>query len=576
MRQAMVDALLWADLADGKGAEKQQKAYQELEWRRCLADPVYWMERYGRLWDKETGRIVPWDLWPVQKDLVRTWYRHESSVAVKARQLGITVLSAHYALWEVIFKDAAKWLLISASEDKAKDIIDRVQATKDNLPQWMVERALSRAISVDGTVKRKDRSDALMRISYGLSEMKVVTSTSQSIKGAAANFILDEFTEHSEQERKWRMLLPALDGGAMAIIIANGEGEDTFYHVYQQAKVGVNKFKPYFFWWADDPRRLDGATVVNKKGGKTAASWFSRENLMKAWGEGRVEAPWYEEMKRQYLLSNPEQDEYAFKQQFPSTEEEAFYISGNSRFGLALMNQYMQRIHADSKRHRTCNLEREDAKYVFRDHMKGGWRVYEEPIPGCTYVLGVDSSGGQQTGDYATIQVLKEVLGSTVRGEQVAVYQAKIEPAHLAYEVEKAGRHYNDAFVVVEVNFHGGTVRDKLKDGYWNLYMRKRFDMFSDDNTDSIGWWADSSSKAKVVDQLAEWLHGEWLILHDSPTVTEMARYEIKDNGRSTGAPKGQNDDLVSALYLAVEGIVDRNTSVSYEPITHFMFGRAK
>jgi hypothetical protein len=177
----------------------------------------------------------------------------------------------------------------------------------------------------------------------------------------------------------------------------------------------------------------------------------------------------------------------------------------------------------------------------------------------------VDPSGGTQTSDFATMQVGHLVHAELV--EQVATYQARIEPAHFAYEVEKVARWYNEAFIVVEANNHGGTVIDRLKEGYYNLYMRKaKVQKFANSDSDNIGFWADSSSKPKAVDQLAEWLYGDRLILNDIETLKELANYEIKDNG-STEAKSGMTDDLVSALYLMVEGAVDlASFHISTEP----------
>ena len=119
MKDALIEALTWDDLANGRGNKRQVDAYRELEWRRCAKDAVYFIEKYAHLYNKEDGSIIRPDLWPVQRQLIREWQNHQSTIAVKARQLGITTFTAHYALWEVIFKDAAKWSLISSTEAKA-------------------------------------------------------------------------------------------------------------------------------------------------------------------------------------------------------------------------------------------------------------------------------------------------------------------------------------------------------------------------------------------------------------------------------------------------------------------------
>lgn len=568
MRDALVEALTWDDLANGRGTRKQVEAYRELEWRRCAADAVYFIEKYAYLYNKEDGSIIKPDLWPVQRELIREWQRHVSTIAVKARQLGITTFTAHFALWEVIFKDAAKWVLISSTESKAKDIIDRIQATKDRLPEWMIHRAESKVLSRnnEGRAKRNKRSDALMRISYGFSEMQILTSTARSIKGAAGNIVLDEFTEHDEQERKWHMLLPAIDGGAMAIIIANGEGEDYFYQLYQRAKSGKSNFTAHFFWWGDDPRRLADATID----GKPALS-FSKKEQVAAFKDGRLIAPWYERMGEQYQVDHPEADTIAFRKQYPTTEQEAFALSGNSRFSLDLLNEYRMDAHAREVHPRVGVLDKKsERRWEFMTHPKGTLRLYEEPKPGAKYVMGVDSAGGASAGDFAVCQVLR-IYGENL--VQACVLQAHVEPSHLAYEAERLGWYYNEALVVVEANFHGQVVRDRMKDGYYNLYLRKRYEKFSDDEVDNIGFWTDTNSKIRIIDQLGEYLSGRKLVLNDIPTIGELSHYAIRDNG-TTGAPKGMYDDLVMGLAFAVEGAVDAMARKAYKPIIIASYGR--
>jgi hypothetical protein len=36
-------------LFEGKGDARQRRAYEELEWRRCEADPIYFFETYGHI-----------------------------------------------------------------------------------------------------------------------------------------------------------------------------------------------------------------------------------------------------------------------------------------------------------------------------------------------------------------------------------------------------------------------------------------------------------------------------------------------------------------------------------------------
>lgn len=551
-------ALYDADLRGEKGSRRQLIAWRELEWRRCSRSVAYFLETYGYMTDKD-GSVIKWHLWPVQAELLEEWSRGDSTVAVKSRQLGITTLSAHFALWEVIFKPAVRWHAVSQNEASAKDLMTRLRVTIDRLPKWMIERARSRddvpSQDLDNNQSKRARrrrsgnssaskigaTDAITRFSCGLSELLVLTSTPESVQGKAGKFILDEFSKHKQQKRIYHLLLPAFDGGGQAIIIANGNGEDTFYSIYQAAKREKNRFSPHFYGWQCDPRR---------------------------------DQDWYESTKEDFLLDNPEADEYSFMAQYPSTEEEAFYITGNSRFKLSVINKISKTIREEKIEHHIGLLDKDTAGYngfTFEKHRGGRLKLWLPPVPPGVYIIGVDPAGGVNDGDYATAEVCRfwrefKPESPNILLEQVAEYQAKVEPTYLSMIVERLGRWYNNAFIVVEKNNHGGTVLSRLKEEYTNLYQDKNTDWLVDEDRDRFGYHQSARSKAEMVDSLAEWLYSGSLKVNSTVAITEMARYEVRENG-TTGAPKGMHDDLVVALGLCVMGARDRLSFVQQDPI---------
>ncbi len=558
-REAMVESLTFADLREGKGSVKQQQAYQEMEWRRCASSPSYFLNTYGWLKGK-AGDIERWVLWPTQELLLSEWMEGKSTAAVKARQLGVTTLSIHYFLWKVMFKEAATCHVVSYSEDAAKDAVSRLRITMDRLPDWMVKRAQRGGKDATENESRQDRQSGIKAISFGFSVLKILTSTPNAVAGKAGDFILDEFSRHPDQERVWNNIIPAFDGGGQLIVIANGQGEDRFYHIFQAAKRGDMPMQHHFFSWRDDPNRDD---------------------------------EWYERTKSYFLTENPDSDIYEFKAQYPSTEDEAFYITGNSRFDLSALQGFGLLIRKQPSAS-TGYLEHDAGGMVWRENGRiGRMRLYERPIEGEQYIMGIDPTGGGASGDYGVIQVcrliqnnpeeLSRLLGlygyldppklddtpafridpkMATAVEQVAVYQAKTEPSTLAMQAKRIGEWYNDALAVIELNQHGGTVVDRMKNDYWNLYREVRNEKFSDDESERLGYWQDKHSKMEMIDSLAEWTHSGMVLFRDGATITEMSRYGYDDKGRLT-APKGMNDDLVAGLGLCVVGarslIVERS-----------------
>jgi hypothetical protein len=436
-----------------------------------------------------------------------------------------------------MFHDATTWNIVGSDEDAGKDVIDRLRATLDHLPQWMLDRA-SRTpnMAVGDTISRDKRQSGATVLTFGLSRIYVLTGSVRKLQGRAGKVLLDDFGKHEDQERKWQLLYPVIDDPdpkqrGQIIIIFNGNGQDFAYHLYQSAKRGEVNMTAKFGSWTNDPRRLWMLDVFGQGARCTIAD---RETVY----------PWYVEARRNYLITNPEADDFAFRAQFPSTEDESFYLHGNSRFMLSTLNRMMVECNARERARR----ERDETwglKAILEPH--------EPPIAGQSYAIGVDTAGGGANADYCVIQVGKVLPGPSA--EQVAVFQARIEPAMLTGEVVKAARWYNEALVNVEANGHGGIVLDRLKSEYYNLYYRIRKSRLSDENSDMLGFWMDPQSRHLLIDQLAEWVLSERVIVNHPATVEELTHFEVKENG-TCEAPKGMHDDLVLGLGHMVEAVV--------------------
>lgn len=544
-RQTLLRCLTLDDLKAGKGDLQQRGAYEELEWRRCEASFLYWLDSYGWIVLKD-GTVSRWTLWPVQRDLGKFWQMGDSTIAVKARQLGVTTLSAHFALWHIIFHEASRWYFVSKDEKSAKDAMSRLRVTKDRLPAWMTKRAQERNAKAgkDGekVVRRQDKADATESISFGFSKIEVLTSTPKGVQGKSGNFILDEFAAHSDQRRIWHLVQPSFDGGGMVIVIANGDGENEFYHLYMRAKAGENRMKAHFFSWRDDPSRT---------------------------------TEWYERTESEFLIKNPDADRYAFRVQYPSNEHEAFFLHGNTRFDIATINHWAEILTKERSeqiavwgRHpRTGFLVYDaDSKQVtFDRHPTGRCRLYEEPLKDASYIVTVDAAGGRMSSDFCVARVVK----LTETGcEEVFVYQAKVEPdTDLAYNAVAAGWWYNEALMLPETGSsgHGQSFTNAIKEDYPNIYREIRTSRFWDDEREELGFSTNRTSRDPLINGLASWLgtwnetEGEWeeeprYILHDEATLTEMSRFEMNPTTGRAEAPKGGNDDLVITAALAVHG----------------------
>ena len=74
--------------------------YKELikrEYLKCAVDPVYFIKKYCVIQHPVKGKI-PFILYPFQEDVVRDFVANRFNVILKARQLGLSTLTAAYSL----------------------------------------------------------------------------------------------------------------------------------------------------------------------------------------------------------------------------------------------------------------------------------------------------------------------------------------------------------------------------------------------------------------------------------------------------------------------------------------------
>lgn len=167
--------------------------------------------------------------------------------------------------------------------------------------------------------------------------------------------------------------------------------------------------------------------------------------------------------------------------------------------------------------------------------------IWEDPVPGAVYVMGVDTATGSGL-DFSAIQVLK--LVSKNKFEQVCVYHDdKVKNGKLSQIVKDLSDWYNDALIIIENNGAGGKVAEDL---WYTLDCQNII------NTDphGIGTNANKASKLEACLLLQKLVDTDVLLLHDTTTIKELTSFEEVSPNVFKASAKA-HDDLVSALYWA-------------------------
>ena len=168
--------------------------------------------------------------------------------------------------------------------------------------------------------------------------------------------------------------------------------------------------------------------------------------------------------------------------------------------------------------------------------------IWEEPIPGAVYVMGVDTATGSGL-DFSAVQILKVV--SKDKFEQVCTFHDdRTTYGKFSQIIKDLSEWYNNALIIIENNGPGGKVSEEL----WYT-----MDCQNIINTDphGIGTNANKSNKLEACLLLQREVNRDALILHDSATLKELTTF-IEVSPNVFKASSNSHDDLVSALYWAV------------------------
>lgn len=187
-------------------------------------------------------------------------------------------------------------------------------------------------------------------------------------------------------------------------------------------------------------------------------------------------------------------------------------------------------------------LESSDPIDIVDNHFK----IYEQPIAGNTYAMGVDSAKGTG-GDYSVIQVI-DITAFPFR--QVAVYRNnEISTYKFADVVHEIAMKYNDSYIMCENNDVGQAVVNKL----WHDLEYENLVNYTATKAGraDIGIRATKKTKPMGCDLLQEFFEDFLIEIFDLDTIYELSKFEETSTGIFK-AEDGEHDDTVMALLWAL------------------------
>jgi len=186
-----------------------------------------------------------------------------------------------------------------------------------------------------------------------------------------------------------------------------------------------------------------------------------------------------------------------------------------------------------------------------RKDMEDCFHIQKEPIPGHTYTMTVDVAEGQGL-DYSTFSVIDV---TEIPYRQVAKYRNnKIAPLLLPTVILQAGRYYNDAFVLIEINSIGLQVSDILhfELAYENLIKIEMKGKQGQQHTPGfkkkIAYGLKTTKQTKIIGcaNLKTLIESDKLIINDYDTIQELMTFSA--DKQTFKAEEGNHDDLAMTL----------------------------
>lgn len=220
---------------------------------KCAKDPVYFLNTYCKILTLEHG-IVPFELYDFQIKCIKDYQKHRFNINCKSRQLGLSTVTAGYALWKALFQRNQTILCIATKNSAAVGFIKKVKEFWKNLPKWLqfVEYA---------------ETTQEVRLGNG-SIVEAVPTSEDAGRGKSINLlIVDEAAHIKNFGTVWTSIYPALSTGGNAIIISTPAGVgNQYYDIWVGAESKTNNFHATKLPWHVHPEHNDEWFANETKG----------------------------------------------------------------------------------------------------------------------------------------------------------------------------------------------------------------------------------------------------------------------------------------------------------------------
>lgn len=497
--------------------------------------------------------------------------RPVKAIILKARQMGLSTAVEALIYWWTSTNKNINSVIIGHEESSSKNLYMMFRRYYDNTNP-LFKPSIRYNTRTDLSFERFDESGK--QVGLGSSIKTATAGNKAAGRSDTINLLhASELGEWENGEDLVASLLetvpdePVMDKPSMMFLESTANGRGNYFHKeFKAAMKRLNNFEPFFFpWWILDTYERDHDVPLGDlteyeeflidlmKKGHTVAGHHISIN------EANIPAKiHFYRRKAKNFESTPER----LTQEYPSTWQEAFIASGKNVFSALALQEMESNSFEDAETeffkitpgdfHEDYVLERvpyEPQEKPDDFTYKAPLKIFKQPIAGREYVIGADVAEGLKDGDFSVAEVV-----DTLTMETVARWRGHVDPDKFGEIVGALGVLYNYALVGVEVNNHGLTTIQKLRDTFYtNLYKRdKGYDEDFEEPTSNLGWKTDVRTKRLMVDDVIVLIRERLNNDPDRVFIDEAFAFVRDDRGR-VGAEQGEHDDTVMAKAIAFQ-----------------------
>ena len=481
---------------------------------------------------------------------------------LKARREGMSTYVEGRIFHHVVTNKNAGAFIVAHDSQGLNRIFNMSKLFYDELPKQF--KPLTRYVSKN-ELTFENPNDRSRAFDSGLrSSIEVFSANRGRAAARSGGFVAAHFSEVGLYQNAGELMTAveaALENSVYRINESTAYGRGNFFHqLWLEGKKKRSNFRNVFLSYLEDPTyKLEFRSPRERKIFQANLDEEERMHIQK-YGASLEQLLWRRD-KLSNFAADPDMEPLdKFHQEYPVDDVEAFVSSGNPYFSRSRLREYENKVIDPIFQGKI-----DDKLGLIKDDY-GELKIWEMPIAGCEYVLGVDVGEGNARsdqgenieyleaddyGDQSVIEILKVPQpGKPI--EQIAEFVAYCDPVILARQLMLLGNFYNEGMLSIEINNQGLTTLSEVKGDYWNIYRWQYLDHAGKYTSNKLGWVTNVSTRPHMCNYTSAAVNADMLVIRSKDLVDEMMSFIKRGVGYGGEADNNCYDDRVMAFMIAI------------------------